>query len=212
MFIFNEDRAMKEKLQGLLVTDVNAPTTGRPVEVLWLNGDIEMNNLTYPSIVLCNVGIERAVEREQRGWVQLPYTPEGFKPWDNITDVTESPYWSQAPIPYNVNYQIEVLARTDVHATYLRAILAGPDYLPSRFGYLEIPEDGTVRRMDLSAGPTEVDTRDSDGKRLFHAAYAVSVSTELLPQQIEAYAKVQSVTTEITYDIAKLPDPGYVFE
>lgn len=212
MFIFNEDRALKEKLEGLMVTDANAPATGRPVEVLWMNNDIELNNLTYPSIVLCNVGIERAVEREARGWMQLPYTPEGFETWDNPTDVTESPYWSQVPIPYNVNYQIEVLARSDVHATYLRAILAGPDYLPARFGYLAIPEDGTVRRMDLTAGPAEVDTRDSDGKRLFHAAYAVSVSTELLPQQIEAYAKVTSVETKITYDIAKLPDPGYVFE
>lgn len=212
MFIFNEDRAIRKKLEGLVVTDANAPADGRPVEVLWMNNDIELNKLTYPSIVICNLGIERAVEREQRGWMQLPYTPEGFKSWDNYTDVTESPYWSQAPIPYNVNYQIEVLARTDVHATYLRAILAGPDYLPARFGYLAIPEDGTVRRMDLSAGPTEVDTRDSDGKRLFHGAYAVKVSTELLPQQIEAYAKVQSVETEITYDVLKLPDPGYVFE
>lgn len=212
MFIFNEDRALKEKLSGLVVMDANAPSAGRPVEVLWFNNNIELNNLTYPSIVVRNLGIERAVEREQRGWVQLPYAPEGFALWDNYTDVTESPYWAQAPIPYNVNYQIEVLARMDRDATYLRAILAGPDYLPARFGYLEIPEDGTVRRLDLTGGPTEVDTRDSDGKRLFHAAYAVSVSTELLPKQIEAYNKVQSVQTEITYDVAKMPDPGYVFE
>jgi len=212
VFIFNEDRALKEKLSGLVVDDVNALSTGRPVEVLWLNGDIELNNLTFPSIVICNKGITRAQERESRGWTQLPYAPEGFKLWDNYTDVTESPYWSQAPIPYNVEYQIEVLARTDVHSTYLRAILAGPDYLPARFGYLEIPEDNTIRRLDLDAGPTEVSSRDSEGKRLFHSAYAVKVSTELLPQQIEAYNKVQSVETEIRYDIKRLPEPGYVFE
>ncbi len=212
MFIFNEDRAMQKKLEGLVVPERDdAPDLGLPVSILWLNNDIELNNLTFPSIVISNKGIARDPERESRGWVQLPYAPEGFKKWDNYLEVPESPYWSQAPIPYNVDYQIEVLARTNVHATYLRAILAGPDYLPARFGYLEIPEDGTVRRLDLNAGPTEVDTRDSDGRRLFHAAYAVRVSTELLPQQIEAYHKVQSVATEIQYDIAKTPDPGYTF-
>lgn len=211
MFIFNEDRAMEKKMEGLVVPAVNSPDTGLPVQILWLNNDIELNNLTFPSIVISNKGIERDPEREARGWVQLQYAPEGFKSWDNYTEVTESPYWAQAPIPYNVDYQIEVLARTNAHATYLRAILAGPDYLPARFGYLEIPEDGTVRRLDLNAGPTEVDTRDSDGKRLFHAAYAVRVSTELLPQQIESYYKVQSVETEIRYDLNKTPDPGYEF-
>lgn len=209
MFIFNEDRALESKLDGLVVPAINAPDAGLPVAVLWINNDIELNNLTFPSIIISNKGIAKDSERESRGWVQLPYTPENFKQWDNITEVTESPYWSQAPIPYNIDYQIEVLARTNIHATYLRAILAGPDYIPARFGYLEIPEDGTVRRLDLNAGPTEVDTRDSDGKRLFHAAYAVKVSTELLPRQIEAYHKVQSVITEIHYDIGTIPNPGY---
>lgn len=212
MFIFNEDRAMQKKLEGLAVPEMDsAPDLGLPVSILWLNNDIELNNLTYPSIVICNNGIERDPERESRGWMQLPYAPEGFKKWDNYTEVPESPYWAMAPIPYNIDYQIEVLARTNVHATYLRAILAGPDYLPARFGYLEIPEDGTVRRLDLNGGPTELDTRDSDGKRLFHAAYSLRVSTELLPQQIEAYYKVQSVETEIRYDALKTPDPGYEF-
>lgn len=212
MFLFNEDQALEKKLQDLVVDDMNAPDTGRPVSVLWLNNDIELNDLTFPAIVLTCKGISRAEERESRGWVQLPYAPEGFKRWENYTDVTESPYWSQTPIPYNVDYQIEVLARTNRHATYLRAILAGPDYLPARFGYLEIPEDGTVRRLDLEAGPTELDTRDGDGKRLFHAAYAVRVSTELLPQQIEAYNKVESVVNDIFYDVGQTPDPGYEFE
>lgn len=211
MFIFNEDRAMKEKLSGLVVDSVNSPSTGLPVETLWMDNDIELNTLTFPSIVICNKGIERDSERESRGFVQLPYAPEGFQPWSTYDQPDTSPYWSQVPIPYNINYQIEVLARTNAHATYLRAILAGPDYLPSRFGYLEIPEDNTIRRLDLSGGPTEVDTRDSDGKRLFHAAYAINVSTELLPPQIETYYKVQKAMLDIRYDIDRLPDPGYEF-
>lgn len=198
MFLFNEDRALHAKLQSLVVDDVNAPDSGRPVGVIWMDGDFEMQNLTYPSVIITQSGISRAQERESRGWMQYPYAPEGFAPWDDILDVTQSPYWSQTPIPYNVDYQIEVLSRTNKHATFLRAVLAGPDYLPTRFGYLEVPEDGTVRRLDLEGGPETVPTQDSDGKRLFHDVYSIRVSTELLPRQIEAYNKVQTVDIDYT--------------
>ena len=72
MFIFNEDRAMEKKLEGLVVPAVNSPDTGLPVSTLWFNNDIELNNLTYPAVVICNKGITKDPERESRGWVQLP--------------------------------------------------------------------------------------------------------------------------------------------
>ena len=54
MFIFNEDRAIKDKFSNLVVQDVNAPDFGRPVQVIWLDADVELVNLTYPCIVICN--------------------------------------------------------------------------------------------------------------------------------------------------------------
>src|SRR6478735_6816934 len=112
MFIFNEDRAMMEKFQNLVVQDVNAPDAGRPVNVVWLDSDTDLADLTYPCIVICNVGINYAQDRAANGWFQLPYAPEGFNHWStDMTDVLASPYYAQTPIPYNINYQIEVLAR-----------------------------------------------------------------------------------------------------
>lgn len=200
MFIFNEDKAMKAKFSGLVVQDVNAPDSGRPVQCIWLDPDTELTNLTYPSIVICNVGLSYDAERAAAGWGQLEYTPEGFETWatDTNMDVSNSPYWAFTPIPYNIDYQIEVLSRTNKHSTFLTAILSGPDFLSVRHGYLAIPEDGTVRRMDLMAGPERQDTKDTDGKRLFHNVYSVRVSTELLPVQINAYAKVQTVETDLS--------------
>lgn len=200
MFIFNEDRAMKAKFSGLVVQDVNAPDTGRPVETIWLDGDVETTNLAYPSIVIANLGISFDPERAHSGWAQLPYTPENFQQWidDDNLEVSESPYWAFTPIPYNIDYQIEVLARNNKHSTFLTAVLTGPDFLSQRHGYLSIPEDGTVRRLDLMSGPERQNTHDTEGKRIFHNIYTVRVSTELLPVEINAYSKVATVVNTIS--------------
>lgn len=199
MFLFNEDKAMKQKFSNIVVTDVNAPDTGRPVQVIWIDSDVELTKLTYPSIVIANTGMSFDAERAHSGWAQLPYTPENFSDWitDDNNDVTNSPYWAFTPIPYNIDYQIEVLARNNQHSTFLSAVLAGPDYLSTRHGYLTIEEDGTVRRMDLMSGPERQNTHDSDGKRVFHTIYTVRVSTELLPIEINAYSKVTTVVDTI---------------
>lgn len=196
MFIANEDRAMKAKLSGLVVYDINAPDAGRPVQTIWLDNDTEVTKLTFPSIVISNQGMTFDAERAMGGLIQYTYTPEGFPTYD-IEGGAANPYWSQVPIPYMINYQIEVIARNNKHATFLEAVLSGPDYLSCRFGYLVIPEDGTIRRLDLAAGPDFQPTRDSDGKRLFHSVYAVKVSTELLPKQILQYQQVQTVHNDI---------------
>jgi hypothetical protein len=200
MWIFNEDRAMKAKFSNLVVADVNAPDTGMPVQVIWLDSEVELTNLTYPSIVIANTGIEFDAERAHAGWAQLGYTPEGFTDWISDTELTveDSPYWAFTPIPYNIEYQIEVLARNNQHATFLTAVLAGPDYLSTRHGYLAVPEDGTVRRLDLMTGPERQNTHDTDGKRIFHTIYTLRVSTELLPIEIETYSKVTKVVDTIT--------------
>jgi hypothetical protein len=199
MWLFNEDKAIKEKFSGLVVTDVNAPDAGRPVQVIWLDSDVELVNLTYPSIIIANTGISFDAERAHAGWAQLPYTPESFPDWisDANNNVSESPYWAFTPIPYNIDYQIEVLSRNNQHSTFLSAVLAGPDYLSTRHGYLVVEEDGTVRRLDLMTGPDRQNTHDTDGKRIFHTIYTVRVSTELLPSEISTYSKVTTVVDTI---------------
>lgn len=195
MFIFNEDRAMVVKFSNLVVTDINSPTFGRPVEVVWLDSEVELENLAYPSIIICNTGINYDPDRAHSGWSQLPYTPEGFPLGVGATnmDVTTSPYWAFTPIPYNIDYQIEVLSRNNEHSTFLTAVLCGPDFISARHGYLAVPEDGTVRRLDLMSGPERQNTHDALDKRIFHSVYTVRVSTELLPVEIETYTKVAKV-------------------
>jgi hypothetical protein len=201
-WLINEDRAVKAKLQGLTVTDANAPA-GRDVPVRYRVPESELAKQTFPLVVIEHSGIEKADDREHRGWVRLPYAPEGSPAWwaDGATsyDVTESPYLVEYPIPYDLRYRVLVFTRTSNHDIALAAALAQTDRIPARFGFLEIPEDGTVRRLDLLGGPALVDTRDENGKRLFRREYLISVSSEMTSSVAQTYVKAQSVALDLEY-------------
>lgn len=199
-WVLNEDSALKAKFAGLTVSDSNAPAGGRPVPVRFRLPETELANVEFPFILLQYLGMRKDEEREHRGATSLPYMPEeiyaGTAPVTHTADgvVTWNPYDPDAsqdtitksplrvpdfPIPYNIDYQVTVYCRVQQHANQLIGKLAKIDRIPSRFGYVEVPEDGTVRSLFLTGGPDLDERRDSDGKRLFLISYTVRVATEL---------------------------------
>lgn len=183
----NEDASLKFKLQGLLVNDPNAPNGGRLVKVRYRLPETELANLDYPIIVIEHVGLFPAPEREHRGYIQYPYAPEGYAPWwregvDLSYDPSLSPYRQYFPLPYNFDYQVTLYARNmPEHVQPLVAQLATENYLPYHFGYLNVPQDRTVRTMQLLGGPEFTQSKDNDGKRRFEVRYRVRVFSELVP-------------------------------
>lgn len=224
-WLLNEDRAIKTKLQGLKVTDTNAPATGRDVAVRFVTPETEMADLTFPIILIRYAGISRASEREHRGPTTLPYIPEhlprtpvtGRNPetgevitWDPSVDYdpTYSPFKVQEhPIPYNVDYQIEIWARYNSHLIDIARQLANVTRIPERFGYLEVPEDGTVRTLELLGGPVTLSAaRDNDQKRIFRAGYSVRVASELDVYAVEQITKwVDQVDVNLYQWTAEIP-------
>lgn len=197
-WLLNEDAALKKKLQGLQVFDANAPQ-GRPVPVRFRLPETEVADLTFPIIVIEHDGWYPAPEREHRGYVQLPYAPEGYAPWWNVTgdpnteqfDPTDSPYWSDFPIPYNLDYFVTVYARImHEHTIPLVAQLAASDRLHPKFAFLDVPQDGTKRTLQLLGGPAGADEYDTNGKRLFSVKYKIRVFSELVPAAITQFARV----------------------
>lgn len=193
-WIFAEDAALKAKLSGLTVTDVTAPG-GRRVAVRFRLPETELADLTFPCVIIDHVSVLRDTEREHRGITRLPYAPEGV---DGVPDAKGLyPFLVDYPIPYDINYQITVLSRKAPHHLALVGALAKLDRLPTRFGYLEIPGDGTIRRLDLDGGPELSSAPDGEGKRLFEATYLISVSTELLLSDVRTFTKVLEVAGHI---------------
>lgn len=170
-WVLNEDSALKTKLSGLTITAA-ASDTPLPVGVRFTVPEDEYADFTYPLITLTHALIERDPERESRGYTALSALPEGVDP-------ALGPYFAEFPVPYNIDYQVILYTRFLEHRTPLVATLATLDYLPERFGYLQIPQDQTVRRLDLLGGPELNSGRDSNNKRLFTATYRVRISTEL---------------------------------
>ena len=213
-WVYNEDMALKAKLQGLTVMDANNPT--RPVPVRYRLPEDELATLSYPCIIIEHNGINPDPSREHRGYIKLGYAPEGQPIWWPPTateyDPSLSPYSSWFPLPYNMDYTVTVYCRKMAeHLQPLIATLATENYLPYHMGFLNIPQDGTFRTMFLMEGPQIQYGKDSDDKRLFRATYMIRVVTEIIPEltvnlggglveeillDLGCYSDVNDLTTE----------------
>lgn len=219
-WISNEAAALKNKVSGLTVTDA-ASTTGRPVNVWFWDPEYEFADLTFPCIILQHSGISKADDREHRGSTLLPYVPEQFNTangtapsfdpatgtpitWDTTTDYdpTQSPFRVvDYPIPYNVDFQVDVYSRFQTELMPLIGQLSAIDRLPVRFGYLEVPQDATIRSLDLIGGPEIVADKDAEGKRLFRAVYSVRVYSELNLYDVE---QITSVINKVNLTVSPI--------
>lgn len=216
LFPYNESRAIRKKLEGITVTASNYPG-GRAVPVGYVNPDFELRNAAYPGIYLSYGMVSRATDREHRGDTALTYAPPGkstevlvpadmedknssaMVPWsDTGFDRLSSPYRVQdTPVPFNVDYNVAVLTRNYQQAFEIQAQLQDIERLPERFGFLNVPEDGTVRTLELLGGPETSVIEDEDNKRLVQVLYSVRVAAELDLYSVDEVQRVADV--DITY-------------
>ncbi len=214
-----ESDALRTKLSTVTVTASNYPA-GRPVPVTFVNPDFELRAAAYPGIYLSYAGMAKASDREHRGRARLEYAPAGLptttpvpvdiedktnnstEPWDNTFDRHTSPYMlDETPIPYNLDFNVTVLTRNYQQMFEIISQLATLDYLPARFGGLEVPEDGTIRTLDLLGGPNTSTLTDEDGKRLLQSVYSVRVTAELSLYDVREINRASEVTfTLVTFD------------
>lgn len=196
-WLLSEDAALKYHLQGLTCSDpetrnpANAgkyPGGVRNVPVRYRLPEDEIATMNFPIIIIDPPRINPAHDREHRCHnYRLPYAPEGYDvTWDPTNIMWDAlPYQvPDVPIPFNLDYQITLLCRLAREHFYpLMAGLAGYDYIPARFGYLNVPQDSTIRSLDLIGGPdtgtVTYAQKDGNNKRLFRATYLVRVYTEL---------------------------------
>lgn len=204
-WIYNEDMALKFKLQGLSVLDANAPD-GRRVPVRYRLPEDELAALSYPIIIIEHLPLSFAPERQSRALnIRLPYAPEGQPTWwpdsQDTFDPAQSPYITNWPWAVNLDYRITVYCRKMVeHLQPLMTTLASYSYLPFQFGFLNIPQDGTWRNMFLMEGPTIEYGKDNNNKNLFRASYMVRVMSEVL-QNVNVNGLFNSIVTDINLDL-----------
>ena len=196
-FLINEDAALKTLLQGITVSD--SGNAARPVPVYYGQPDKEIRAQTYPYITIDLVGLKEDNERAHRGYVDMTYEPEGVNLFTYDGRILNS---TEFPIPVDLFYQIVTFARQPRHDRQMISALLTQGRLPLRFGQLHIPEDNTLRRLDM-LGFSKKDTTES-GKRLFSNIYNIRISAELFPAQID---QVYLVTQPpiVTYESGTTP-------
>jgi hypothetical protein len=188
-FILSEDRSLRDKLLGMVVTDQKAAANGttgkRSVGVWFGQPDLEIKNQSYPYVTLDLIDLTEDRQREMRGTAKPAYLAPATVP--------EGMDWEiDMPIPVNLDYQVTSYARQPHHDREILGQLMGTK-LPIRYGTLEC-DDGTVRRLDVLG----VSKRDSteNGKRLFVNAFTVRVSSEIPVHAYYELYKVLSVNVE----------------
>lgn len=202
-WLLNEDASLKYKLQGLQVFDANAPQ-GRNVPVRFRLPEVEVADLTMPIIVIDHDGWYPAPEREHRGFVKFPYAPEGFDPWwdDSVENPVFNPndgsYWGYFPIPFNLDYTVTLYARIQhEHTMPLIAQLMQYKRLHPKFGFLDVPQDGTKRTLQLLGGPAFLAEYDSNGKRIFKSIFKIRVFSELIPEVVQ-YVRAKQINLDVS--------------
>lgn len=183
-FLISEDKALRQLLQGVTVSDQKADSVDVPRAVgVWFGQpDQELRTQTYPYITIDMIDVQRDPSREMRGKTNSEYLRD-----DTVN--SEASFEMDIPIPVNIDYQITTYAR---HPRHDRELLAKVVYgkLPFRFGTLNI-DDNTVRRLDVLS----VTKRDvtEQAKRLFVNAITVRVSSEIGQGTLKQLYKVLEV-------------------
>jgi hypothetical protein len=194
-WFLDEDAALKRKLQGITVSDNN--NAERPVQVFYREPQKEVTAQVYPFITIDLTAIQRDQSREMRGIFSPEYEMAGYD--RSGLGANQVPV-AELPIPVNLIYNVAVHSRNPLHDRQLVWTLLQHWYLPWRFGYLQVGEDdavnGTVRRLDLmSVSPA--DYKDAQSIHVFRKVFTVTVSSEMLSDQVREFTKVEGISTEL---------------
>ena len=177
-FILAEDAALKRKFEGLQVT------YPKPIDVdVWYRWpNKEVRDISWPFIAIDLVDFVKADHREHQGGPMSleradgTYTPYGFTPAVDPGFVTIASDW---PTPYDLYYTVTVVTKDPRHERELLAKFLGRyDLAPHRWGFIEIPEDGTVRRFE-TVSVNDLTGRNAASDIEYRRVYTVRLESEL---------------------------------
>lgn len=209
-FLLAEDAAVKARFSTITVSDDR--DNERPVSVFFRfpEGETEKK---YPFITIEMIGLAHDTSRQlsetyyyysttaspSSGINYIDYYPSEYKESQLRTMVSNTDYLRiDQPVPVMLVYQISTYARSALHDRQLTSKILRR-VMPFRRGFIEVPEDDTIRRFDL-AGWSSSDLLDQESgfkKRIFRKVFTVQMSAEIATDDIRTVKRVESVEGEI---------------
>lgn len=203
--LLNEDKAIRNHLSGIVVSDDKNPA--RPVGVWFGQPDLEIRNQSYPYMTIDLIDVVEDSSRSMQGIMPLPYLPEGWTATQQ--DVTDKRLESPMPIPLFLDYQVTTYARQPRHDRQIISTIISTK-LPYRRGSIEIAEDNTRRPVFL----TSYLKRDMNegGKRLFRNIFNLRVFSEMFPEEFAALPQVSEVKLSVQHSVNNTaPTSNFIF-
>jgi hypothetical protein len=214
-FTLAEDAALKQRLSALTVSDDR--DMRRPIKTFFRYPDAETEK-TYPFATIELIDIEFDAQRQhsevnyyyttsasaagihKSGANALDYFPSEYNNVD-IGQLLSGPTEFMATdqfVPVNLMYQVSTYCRSQRHDRQLTATMLRYVF-PFRRGFIEIPEDGTVRRCDMLDW-RQADVLDQEAgfnKRIFRKVYTVRINAEIPQKDIFTVKAVSEVNGTI---------------
>lgn len=209
-FLLAEDAAVKARFSTITVSDDREPERLVSVFFRYPEGETEKK---YPFITIEMIDLIHDTSRQlsetsyyysntasasSRGDF-LNYYPSEYTASQLSTMVTGTDYLRiEQPVPVILVYQITTYARSALHDRQLTSKILRR-VMPFRRGFIDIPEDGTIRRFDL-AGWTTSDLLDQESgfkKRIFRKVFTVQMTAEIATDDLRTVKAVAEVVGEI---------------
>jgi hypothetical protein len=215
-FTIAEDAALKKRLTALTVSDDR--NMRRPIKTFFRYPDAETEK-SYPFATIELIDIEfdsfrqhsevtyyyttstNASQYHRTGMGAMDYFPSESNSAD-IQQLLSGPTEFMATdqfVPVNLMYQVSTYCRSQRHDRQLTALMLRYVF-PLRRGFIEIPEDGTVRRCDMLDW-RQADVLDQEAgfnKRIFRKVYTVRINAEIPQKDIFSVKSVSTVSGTMT--------------
>jgi hypothetical protein len=211
-FLLAEDAAIKARFANIAVSDDREPQRVADVFFRYPEGEREKK---YPFITIENVGLihnTRLQHSEQTYYYStalgasvnnpafIDYFPSESTSSELAGMVTGEALYLKMDsfVPVTLIYQVATYARSAIHDRQLTAKILRR-VAPFRRGFIDIPEDGTIRRFDLIswANSDLLDGEAGYRKRIFRKVYTIHMSAEIPASDITQVKRVESVVGTI---------------
>jgi hypothetical protein len=214
-FLLAEDAALKARFATLTVSDDRSGS--RPVQVFYRYPEAETER-SYPFLTIEMIDLVHAKNRQhseseltyakvgipQRSKFigrpnELSYWPSRISNMGTVTDATNIEFISSNEfVPVDLLYQVSTFTRSALHDRQLSSQMLST-IVPFRKGYIDIPEDGTTRRLDLLDWTT-ADLLDSESgyrKRIFRKIYTLQMTAEIPSANMLGQHQITSIIPTI---------------
>lgn len=223
-FLRAEDAALKRRVSQMAVTD------DRNVErvcSVFFRYPHDVTEKAYPFITIDLLGINHATDRQvsettyyyasdttgmsagqaKRYSNDLTYYPSTLDT-PALAALTPAGKFTSTEsfVPVSLMYQVTSYCRSQDHDRQLTALMLRRVF-PFRRGFIEIPEDGTMRRLDLMSWSTSniLDQESAYTKRIFRKVYTLQMTAEIPASDLTSTTRATSIHPTINVENHSLP-------